>query len=63
MAAGFDAGSMDALVRHEDLKVEGRRIKSAEELSLIEARCQIQLFDHREAVRRTCVIIANVNLF
>lgn len=52
MAAEFDSQSMDVLVRHDDdLKVEGRRIKSAEELTLLEARCQIQLFEHPEAVR------------
>lgn len=51
MAAEFDSLSMDVLVRHDDdLKVQGRRIKSAEELTLLEARCQIQLFEHPEAV-------------
>lgn len=59
MAAQLDASSADVLVtRTEELAVEGRRIKSAEEMTLLEARCQVQLFENPGAVRR-CPTVTN----
>ena len=57
MAAQLEASSAGVLVaRTEELAVEGRRIKSAEEMTLLEARCQVQLFENPGAVRRFPVV-------
>ena len=57
MAAELDSSSEDVLVlRDEQLAVEGRGIKGAEELTLLEARCQIQLFDHPGVVSQLAII-------
>ena len=45
------AHSAPVLVEREELAVEGRRIRSTEEMTLLEACCQVQLFEHPGAVR------------
>ena len=45
------ARSAPVLVEREELAVEGRRIRSTEEMTSLEACCQVQLFEHPGAVR------------